>query len=62
VLGAAIDKKILQIAEYPQHFKPLRGKMKGLRRVHFGSYILIFKIEKDVVILVALDHHDFAYD
>lgn len=37
----SIHKKIKQILENPYHFKPLRGDMKGARRVHIGgSFVL----------------------
>ena len=32
-----IFKKIKQILENPYHFKPLRGDMKGARRVHIDK-------------------------
>lgn len=56
-----IERKVREIAANPYHYKPLRGKMKGFRRVHFGSYVLVYRVEGDVLYLVALDHHDFAY-
>jgi YafQ family addiction module toxin component len=62
VRAQAVENKIVQIAAYPLHFKPLRGKMKGMRRVHFGSYVLIYRIEGDTIELITIDHHDFAYD
>jgi mRNA-degrading endonuclease RelE of RelBE toxin-antitoxin system len=62
VLAQAIENKILRIREHPEHFKPLRGPLKGLRRVHFGSYVLLYRFFDGVVYLVALDHHDDAYD
>lgn len=63
-LYEAVMKKIEQVVEYPEHYKPLRGNMKGFRRVHVGgSFVLIFKIKKDSnkVKFVDLDHHDNIY-
>jgi YafQ family addiction module toxin component len=59
----AINKKILEIREDPHRFKPLGNAMKGLRRIHFGSFVLVFSIdeERKVVVLEDFDHHDAVY-
>ena len=37
-----IEKKVKQIIEDPYRFKPLRGNMQGIRRVHIDkSFVLI---------------------
>ena len=42
-----IFKKIKQIVENPQHFKPLRGDMHGARRAHIDkSFVLIYELMK----------------
>ena len=59
-----IYKKIEQILENPYHFKPLRGDMKGSRRVHIDkSFVLTYEInEKEKkVVLLDYDHHDKIY-
>lgn len=59
-----ITKKISQIIENPYHFKPLRGELKGKRRVHIAkSFILIFLIDEDakIVKFLEFEHHDRAY-
>lgn len=61
VLAISIAKKIAHIATYPEHYKPLRASMKGFRRAHFGSYVLIFRFRNETVELIALEHHDDAY-
>lgn len=35
--------------------------MKGLRRAHVGSFVIIFKIEGEYVRFVTFKHHDEAY-
>jgi YafQ family addiction module toxin component len=64
-LFKALQKKINQIAsldkESLQHFKNLRGGLKEYKRVHIGSYVLIFKIEEDTIIFTKFLHHDKAY-
>ena len=56
-----INIKIKNILENPYQFKPLRGEMAGIRRVHIGkSFVLTYEIlenEKTIRIL-DYDHHD----
>lgn len=59
-----INKKVEQIRENPYHFKPLRGDMKGSRRVHIDkSFVLTYEIDEDnkIVRLLDYDHHDNIY-
>ncbi len=59
----AIYKKIDQILTYPLQFKPLKHPFKGLRRVHIGSFVLIYAVLEDskTVRVVKYKHHDEAY-
>ena len=61
VLFEQIQKKIIEIIENPEHFKPLKNVLAGFRRIHFGSFVLIFKIEENTIRIISLDHHDKAY-
>ncbi|RLG13648.1 MAG: type II toxin-antitoxin system RelE/ParE family toxin [Candidatus Nanohalarchaeota archaeon] len=56
-----MDKKIKKLCEYPMLGKPMKNKLKGLRRVHIGHFILLYQIENDKVIFYKFDHHDSAY-
>jgi len=59
-----IFRKIEQIVENPYHFKPLRGDMKGARRVHIDkSFVLIYEIDEEnkLVRLLDYNHHDNIY-
>ena len=59
-----INKKVLQILENPYHFKPLRGDMRGSRRVHIDkSFVLTFEIDekRNAVKILDYDHHDKIY-
>ena len=59
-----INKKVEQIQENPHHFKPLRGDMKGSRRVHIGhSFVLTYEIDEENKVVRLLDyaHHDDIY-
>lgn len=60
----AIDSKIKQILENPQHFKPLKGDMHGSRRVHIeNSFVLVYEIDegRKTVRVLDFDHHDKVY-
>jgi mRNA interferase RelE/StbE/toxin YoeB len=59
----AIYKKIDQILTDPLQFKPLKHLFEGLRRVHIGSFVLIYAVLEDskTVRVVKYKHHDEAY-
>lgn len=65
----AKDKKIFQrikenvtkIINNPLCGKPLRNLLKGFRRVHIGSFVLVYEITKTEVRFIDFDHHDKAY-
>jgi len=59
----SIDKKIKEILLDPYQFKPLKYPMEGLRRVHIGPFVLIYKIEENppIVRILMYKHHDEAY-
>lgn len=60
----AINKKIKEILASPYHFKPLRGDLKGSKRVHFGHFVLTYEIDEDSkeVRFLDYDHHDKIYE
>ena len=64
-LFRAVQKKINQLARLDEsainHFKNLRGNLRDYKRVHVGSFVLIFKVEKDTIIFDRFMHHDEAY-
>ncbi|MFP4118392.1 MAG: type II toxin-antitoxin system mRNA interferase toxin, RelE/StbE family [Candidatus Woesearchaeota archaeon] len=60
-LFSQIQNKLLDIIEHPEHYKPLRNSLSGYRRIHFGSFVLVYKIRGDIVKIISLDHHDKAY-
>ena len=45
------------------HYKNLRHDLKEYKRVHIGSFVLIFKYDKrnDFVYFTDFDHHDNIY-
>jgi len=59
-----ILKKMSEILENPQHYKPLQHDMKRLRRVHIDrSFVLVFEIveTENKVIFIDFDHHNNIY-
>jgi YafQ family addiction module toxin component len=61
VMFDQIQKKLIDIVEHPDHHKPLRNILAGYRRIHFGSFVLIYKIDGEIVRIISLDHHDKSY-
>jgi len=61
VLYERLKKKIKSILIEPHHLKHLRNKLKGEQRVHFGSFVLRFKVKENKVYFVTFKHHDKAY-
>jgi YafQ family addiction module toxin component len=61
----AIERKVTEILADPHRGKPLRGDMKGARRVHIQkSFVLIYEIDEQnqIVRLLDYEHHDRAYE
>lgn len=58
-----ITKKLQEILENPHKFKTLHAPLAGKRRVHFGSFVLLFSIDENrkTVVLENYDHHDKIY-
>jgi YafQ family addiction module toxin component len=63
-LQKRLKNKIEEIVENPYHYKPLRNVLRNRRRVHIGSYVLIFEINvgEKTIIFHTFSHHDQAYD
>lgn len=61
VLFDRIFKKLEEACENPEHYKPLKGDLKGHRRIHFDPFVIIFSIDDDKIILHLIKHHDEAY-
>ncbi len=59
----AIGKKIKEILENPHSFKPMHYPLAGMRRIHFGSFVLLFSIDEQrkTVVLEDYEHHDMVY-
>ncbi len=59
-----IYKKLAEVCENPEKFKPLSSPMQNLRRVHvLKSFVLVFSIDESThtVWVEDYDHHDNIY-
>ena len=63
ILYQRIIHKILEISKNPELGKPLRNVLKGKRRVHVGSFVLVYSIDKknETIIFLDFKHHDKVY-
>ena len=64
VLRKALENKMNEILENPQHYKPLKYDLAGEKRVHImKSFVLKFEIDENTktVIFIFFGHHDEAY-
>jgi len=64
VLREALEKKMNEIVQNPQHYKPLKYDLAGERRVHImKSFVLKFEIDEQnkIVTFFFFGHHDEAY-
>jgi mRNA-degrading endonuclease RelE of RelBE toxin-antitoxin system len=63
VLFDRLGKKIKEIKNNPEHYKPLKNILKGNRRADLDPFIIIFdiNIEKNLITMHYVKHHDKAY-
>ncbi|MBU2633639.1 MAG: addiction module toxin RelE [Nanoarchaeota archaeon] len=64
-LAVAVGKKIDQIINLDknaiEHFKNLKGDMKEYKRVHVGSFVLIFNVQGNLIVFDKFLYHDNIY-
>lgn len=53
-----IEKKLLELKDHPERFKPLRYSLKGYRSIRVGGLRILFRIEGKTVYVLSLvkDH------
>jgi len=58
-----VKKRLEILSDNPEIGKPLRNILKGKRRVHIGSFVIIYEFNKEnnSIILLDFEHHDNAY-
>lgn len=57
----SIASQIDKIAREPEIGKPLRHTLKSRRRVHVGSFVLVYEFYNDELRFLDFDHHDQIY-
>jgi YafQ family addiction module toxin component len=58
-----ISKKVQEILLDPHAYKPMHFPLAAMRRVHFGSFVLLYSIDEQrkTVVLEDYEHHDKVY-
>lgn len=64
VLYNRIEEKLVDITNNPYFGKPLRNIFRNRRRIHIGSFVLVYRIceEEQEVRFLDFDHHDKIYN
>ena len=61
VLFERLGKKLKRLRKNPEHYKPLRNILKGNRAAHLNPFVIVFEINKDLITVHYVKHHDEAY-
>ncbi|MBF0549144.1 MAG: type II toxin-antitoxin system RelE/ParE family toxin [Deltaproteobacteria bacterium] len=63
-LQERLKKKMKEILTNPYHYKTLRNVFKNKRRVHIGSFVLVFEIieAESMIRFHQFKHHDEVYE
>lgn len=61
MLFERLCKKLREIKQNPEHYKPLQNELKGCRRAHLDPFVIIFEISDNIIIVHYVKHHDDAY-
>ena len=61
VLFTRLIKKIKEIGESPEHYKPLSNVLRGCRRAHLDPFVIVFELKDDTITIHYVKHHDNAY-
>jgi addiction module RelE/StbE family toxin len=57
-----IIKQIKKLESYPEAGKPLRYELKDYRSLRIAPYRLIYKIEKDKIVINCFEHRKDVYE
>jgi len=65
-LYVKVMKKLREVVNSPNinHYKNLRKPKQEYKRVHVGSFVLLFKYieDEDLIVFSDFDHHDYIYE
>jgi len=56
-----LENQIEKILREPQIGKPLRYTLKNRRRLHVGSFVLVYEFHRNELRFIDFDHHDKIY-
>lgn len=56
-----IENQIEKVIREPTIGKPLRYTLKNRRRVHVGSFVLVYEFNNGELRFIDFDHHDKIY-
>ena len=56
-----VETQIVKICQEPNIGKPLRHSLKDRRRIHIGSFVLIYEFHNGELRFLDFDHHDKVY-
>lgn len=64
VWKARVQKTIEErLTTYPETYgKPLRRSLKGYRKLRVGDYRVIFRLEKNIIKILIIQHRSIVYD
>jgi len=57
-----IIKQLKKLAQVPESGKPLRYDLKGHRTIRVAPFRIIYRIEKDSIIINCFDHRKDVYE
>jgi len=57
-----IIKHLKKLSESPESGKPLQHNLKGHRSIRIAPFQIIYRLEKDKIIINCFDHRKDAYD
>lgn len=60
-LHERIEEQLVKLASEPNLGKPLRYSLKNRRRLHIGSFVVLYEITGREVKVLDFDHHDRIY-
>lgn len=56
-----VSAQIEKVVRAPILGKPLRNVLRNYRRVHVGSFVIVYEIRDTEIRFLDLDHHDRIY-
>ena len=60
-LFSEVQIQIMKILHEPTIGKPLRHALKNRRRLHVGSFVLVYEFHNNELRFLDFDHHDKIY-